>query len=983
MLNTVREQLASEQLQAAQQVKELQWAVKVCLFLVDHPLFIGLTTCLTIYALIGDDVRMVSTDKPDDDYFNVATLVCLGIFAIEITMSCVGKEDYFMGFFFLLDVISTMSLVLDLTWVNDALMGEDEYDPEHLKISMTARLGARSARIIRVIRLVRLVKLYKAVLKLRSHYRPSVSRLKYEWEEFEEELDEDERMAPESRVGKRLSELTTRRVIVSVLTMLLVLPLLSLDEREQLPTTAAYGANVVQAAFEEAQAAAVVGGSGSDAVSRREAYERALLQYVYYHNWYSIDCPDDSLCPSDFDNTLFWVGMRTKSDDEDALAARARSASLNGGANQVDDWELSEGGLGRMYSYGGMPSGVQGLLGSSWDTACASNNYRMHGFSLLEENFGGMVNYRVRCPTDLRIAERKQYYPNLVSRERHDMWHFVFYFDRRAFVKKERIASMLLTAFVGFVLCGASALFAMDANRLVLKPVESMMLKVHMIRINPLMAVRLADDAFRQEEVAKANRRRESESVVKQIQQKFCCKGNRGERKQPLETAVLEATIVKLGTLLALGFGMAGMDIISNVMRKDSVGIDASQTVGAVVKCIVGRVRIANFSIATEVLHINVMTFVNQIAEIVHGTVDELHGAPSRNSGDTFLVVWGELDQVDLSRLADMAVLAFARILGAVNRSAVLATYQKHPGFQQRLGTRCRVNLTFSLHFGWAIEGALGTEFKIDASYLSPHVSVAENVEEATVAYGVNILVTEALHELCTPTMAEKCRRIDCVKVMGANKRMDLLTLDLRGELLTVEQPLGDVRWNSYQRFRARQFIEAEKGSKLGEYTSIPSLFDESADVSAMRAPYTVEFFQLFAMGLCNYTEGQWSAAQNLLLKTRDMLGFEDGPSAALLRIMGGAEAPKGWAGFHDLVDVPLPSPDHWRWQRSKDSVRYSLEDVPQELSVGRPPTLASARLGTGFPGEGASQAAAGQPASPPSPPGYAHPWLEWPKCSL
>lgn len=33
---------------------------------------------------------------------------------------------------------------------------------------------------------------------------------------------------------------------------------------------------------------------------------------------------------------------------------------------------------------------------------------------------------------------------------------------------------------------------------------------------------------------------------------------------------------------------------------------------------------------------------------------------------------------------------------------------------------------------GWAIEGAIGSEFKIDASYLSPHVNMASRLEAAT-----------------------------------------------------------------------------------------------------------------------------------------------------------------------------------------------------------------------------------------------------------
>lgn len=46
------------------------------------------------------------------------------------------------------------------------------------------------------------------------------------------------------------------------------------------------------------------------------------------------------------------------------------------------------------------------------------------------------------------------------------------------------------------------------------------------------------------------------------------------------------------------------------------------------------------------------------------------------------------------------------------------------PGFKVRMG--------FGLHVGWAIEGAIGSEFKIDASYLSPNVNLAARLEAAS-----------------------------------------------------------------------------------------------------------------------------------------------------------------------------------------------------------------------------------------------------------
>lgn len=60
------------------------------------------------------------------------------------------------------------------------------------------------------------------------------------------------------------------------------------------------------------------------------------------------------------------------------------------------------------------------------------------------------------------------------------------------------------------------------------------------------------------------------------------------------------------------------------------------------IKCvgIFGFCDIRNFTDTTEILQDKVMMFVNQIAEIVHGLVDLYAGAPNKNIGDAFLLVW-------------------------------------------------------------------------------------------------------------------------------------------------------------------------------------------------------------------------------------------------------------------------------------------------------------------------------------------------------
>lgn len=252
-----------------------------------------------------------------------------------------------------------------------------------------------------------------------------------------------------------------------------------------------------------------------------------------------------------------------------------------------------------------------------------------------------------------------------------------------------------------------------------------------------------------------------------------------------------------------------------------------------------------------------------------------------------------------------MAVVAFALILGGLHRSPILAEYRTHPGLQQRLGTDCRVNLSFGLHQGWAIEGAVGSEFKIDASYLSPNVSIVKSVEQATMIYGVPFIIAESVFNLLREEMASKVRLIDKVILTGSANPMSIFSVDL--DVMSVSVSRGGAQkfpWNSQRRFRARQFLESEKLQKWNWQVEIVSYFDKDRNIQAMRRRYTTEFFQQFNMGYQNYCQGEWAVARRMLAGTKTMLvGLEDGPSSAILRFMEGYqfERPKEWQGVRDL----------------------------------------------------------------------------------
>ena len=62
--------------------------------------------------------------------------------------------------------------------------------------------------------------------------------------------------------------------------------------------------------------------------------------------------------------------------------------------------------------------------------------------------------------------------------------------------------------------------------------------------------------------------------------------------------------------------------------------------------CIFGFCDIRRFTDVTEILQEDVMLFVNEIGEIVHGIVDKYSGAANKNIGDAFLLVWKFADDM-------------------------------------------------------------------------------------------------------------------------------------------------------------------------------------------------------------------------------------------------------------------------------------------------------------------------------------------------
>lgn len=245
-----------------------------------------------------------------------------------------------------------------------------------------------------------------------------------------------------------------------------------------------------------------------------------------------------------------------------------------------------------------------------------------------------------------------------------------------------------------------------------------------------------------------------------------------------------------------------------------------------------------------------------------------------------------------------MAVLSTTSMVARLATSSEIAEYRSHVRLNKRIpGYRPKVG--FGLHRGWAIEGAIGTEFKIDASYLSPHVNMAAMLESQTRYYGAQVLLSDEVVNTLTEDIKDECRLIDKADLSGSGTGMNIYTIDLDEDALDVDA-LHDAPITKAAKFKVRFERQRRKAERWGDDFPLHLMFDDDPSLKVMRERYTEEFFCKYKMAYLNYEAGNWPIAGIMLEETRYLLGIEDGASCALLRLLQLHDnvAPKDWQGY-------------------------------------------------------------------------------------
>jgi len=485
----------------------------------------------------------------------------------------------------------------------------------------------------------------------------------------------------------------------------------------------------------------------------------------------------------------------------------------------------------------------------------------------------------------------------------------IIIYDNYIYIFKYYLFNLIRTIFSIGIFLFIYLLFLFDINNVMLSSIEKMVKKVEKMAKNPSLESDSSNDI--NENVTHCL------SFLEYSQ----------EKREMDDFKIIIDKISKICSLVSFGFGEAGTQIISQVL-KEGLNVDINPLIpGKKVMGIYGFCDIRNFTDTTEILKEKVMIFVNQVAEIVHQITADYCGSANKNIGDAFLLVWKledrfikevvnkqgikelKLKNVNrINQICDMVLICFIRILIEINKSYKLAEYRYHKGLNARM-KNYKTRLGFGLHLGQSIEGAIGSMFKIDASYLSTDVNMANELEENTKIFKKELIMSGDFYDYLSEDAKAYVRLLDIFK-SKSGQIIRLYSIDLDLENIPIEKQKDSMfkenniekKWEIIKQKRKiskilyDDIVIRHKSDIWNEFVS------EDDDFKLVRENYPNEFVETYNNGMEEFKKGNWLEAKDLLTSAQELIEGEDPAIKLNIEYMEKYKflSPHTWKGYKE-----------------------------------------------------------------------------------
>jgi class 3 adenylate cyclase len=739
--------------------------------LLNHQVWQAVVSIVTIFALYGDDIRLLALPKTADVVFHWLSFFALLLFVSEMSMQSYSVQGYKYSFDFWLDFVSTFSLIPDIAFLWELIIGAEEDGGSAsavLSASRASRAGTRAIRIVRIVRLVRMVRIVKLLNQLRRKDKgPSMQTKEVH-----------------SKVGAKLLKVTTRRVIVLVLTMVLFLPFFDggldsqynqfqnfgLSELHRMPQDYNMSGNIDIGTFRK----------------QFEEYARNAGKLFYIQV-----CTDRCATIWPLETTNSWLkDMRFQKLDESLSTDRA--APFTESTDPVTGFHYSqmldsEQAVRELYRAAERPK----VVSAGCYMTCTEQR---------DDPWSNGMAREQACEFDPSEYSDDSSTGFGVTSLRYAGCYSTAYFDNRAETRWTAGMNLLKTTFVMFVLAGGILGVDKDAQKLVIKPIKRMVQMIQRLATDPLSkASSRGDDGKDGEDEGD-----EAEAAGTSPRGGGGGSGDKKKKKKKkkkhaagadsYETHIIEETLAKVGQLMQVGFGAAGAEIIKQNLKSGSFNpmLEGKRITAIYMFC-----DIRSFTDTTECLQEDVMVYVNRLGALCHGVTVGYYGMANKNVGDAFLLSWklcdgdlagfshfdqetaqvdnmynpcpphaghGEVDRVvSATEMADSALVATIKIcndLALANVDGNLVEFITRDSVVKRFGKNFTIRMGYGIHVGWCIEGAIGSLHKIDCTYLSPHVELSDRLEAGSKIFKTPINLSHWFVRLLSPAARKFLRMV-------------------------------------------------------------------------------------------------------------------------------------------------------------------------------------------------------------------------------
>jgi hypothetical protein len=127
--------------------------------------FISIITIIVLYA---DDFRIIAVVRDEDMYIDILLICSIIVFVMELIISTYALPGYPWSFFFWLDVISILSMPMDIYVVMEYFSGQSDDlifqtdDASNVaRVGRASRVGTKAGRYIKLVKLIKIIKVSK------------------------------------------------------------------------------------------------------------------------------------------------------------------------------------------------------------------------------------------------------------------------------------------------------------------------------------------------------------------------------------------------------------------------------------------------------------------------------------------------------------------------------------------------------------------------------------------------------------------------------------------------------------------------------------------------------------------------------------------------------------------------------------------------------------------------------------------------------